>query len=163
MNLYMICGIGSSGKSTLANFLSKTLSSSKLLKVDDYMRIYNNLSISYYYWIQDIKKTTIENNEDNLIIDFSLDSIKSRRRVLDEIYNFEDINLICIFLNPEANIILKHYSQRNPNFILTDDKKIKIQKLVNHVQLPTENEFKDYNFKSIKIIVLDKEINFDIL
>lgn len=163
MNLYMICGVGSSGKSTLANFLSKTLPSNKLLKVDSYMKIYNNLLISYYYWIQDIKKTIVKNDKDNLIIDFSLDSTESRKRVLDEIDNFENINLICIFLNPDANVILKHYSQRDPNFIQTNDKKIKIQKLVNNVQLPTENEFKSYNFKSIKIIVLNEEINFDIL
>lgn len=155
MNLIMLCGQGSSGKSTLGKILEDILSNSKLISVDKLVKKYNkNKHFSIY--INEII-LNINKKYDNIILDFSHCEPKFRAEVLDAcIDSFKQIkiNFITISLRPGYEKIIKWHEKRCSR-ILNNEEKDNIINIYQNFIYPTMEEFDKYNFNTVTNITID--------
>ena len=159
MNLIMLCGQGSCGKSTFGLFLQKTVPNSCLIRMDDIVKQSKfNYNLHFPIYLNTIETTLLSSQFETVILDFSQDVIKCRSLILNSIKKnkilCKKINFIAISLRPGyKNIIL--WSQKRLNKNLTHKEKINIKKVYYDFEYPTIEEFTQYNFNSILIISLD--------
>ena len=125
----MLCGCGSSGKSTFGKYLVKTLSQAKLISMDEivkqnqynYHKHYQNFINLISYNIKLMKYQYI-------IIDFSNDSIYFRKKILNDLKNNSinlEFNFVTISMRPGINNIFLWDEQRTKKTLNENEKKMK--------------------------------------
>ena len=150
INLIMLCGQGSVGKSTYAknNFQkSYIVSMDAIVKKNDFN---SNFKEQYINLIQQ----KINAKEDTIVLDFSHDGILSRKSILSKLKLSNDIIFTTIALRPGVEQIIYNQEKRQKH-PLTDNEKERIIKIYNNFEYPTEEEFKDYGFYKINNFVVD--------
>lgn len=153
-SVYMICGLGNSGKSTYAKKLQEEFSNENVVicSVDEFRRNdFDKVTIeeAIQKMIEKVKKSFIE--YDIIIIDFSFTTIECRAKFLKD-FNFPfNINFNCIYLYPLQEKIIENGFKRNPKYIINEEKRKKINEWYNGQEIPKEEEF---NFEKINVKVI---------
>ena len=151
INLIMLCGQGSCGKSYYA---IHNYHKDEIVRMDDVVKECEDYTFDYdkhfHIYIKKIQEK-IDNNQKNIVLDFSQDSKKSRKHVLNQLkFNPNEIDFQAINFNVNlAQMILFHTKRTKQT--LDNEKILRMQKIKNGFQPATVNEFKNYNFNSIKI------------
>lgn len=152
-SVYMICGLGNSGKSTYAKKLQEEFSNEKVVicSVDEFRNRTNNISLDEgkALMIEKVKKSI--DDFDIIIIDFSFDTTKARKNFLDKVNLPYNIDFHCIFLQLTADKIIENGFKRNPKWFLDDEKKSKIIRSCDKYTTPKVEEF---NFEKVDIKVI---------
>lgn len=150
IDLIMLCGQGSVGKSTYAksNYPEQSIVSvDAIVGRDKYNSSYEKLYIDAIQQKLDAKEKTI-------VLDFSHDGIISRKTVLSQLNIPNNVNFTTISLRPGAEQIIYNQEKRQ-KYSLTKSEKKKIIKVYNNFTYPTEEEFKDYGFCKITNLVVN--------
>ena len=160
MTIIMLCGQGSSGKSTFASFLCSKLpkeqtalvAMDKILKPGEHLTesnvdYYLNL---YFHSIQ----VCLENGFKYIILDMSNDAVGFRQETFQSIdFNFQNVNLITISLRPGVENLLGWHDMRCGG--LTSAEKGRMITTYNQYSFPIKREFAEFNFKSVKVLVVN--------
>lgn len=155
LNIFMLCGQGSIGKSLFGKSLKQNLPQSIFLSFDSFVSKNNNFETNYKNYIFFIYKSINNKKIENIILDFSYCVFESRFltfKILSEKYkiNFNNINLYVINLRPGYQNIINFHSNKI-NKKLEINKKKEIKKVYYNFQFPVFKEFIYFNFKSILI------------
>ena len=156
-SVYMICGIGSAGKSTYAKKLKKEIQEKEPCKKVVICSVDEQRPKGAMVSIEEAKEKFVEktkkvfNDYDVIITDFSFDCAYSRKWFLDSV-NFDyNIDFHCIFLKIPIEQIIKNNYDRNPKYILTKEKEDRLNQLCAYNGIPVKEEFNFYK-TTIKII-----------
>lgn len=161
-SVYMICGLGSSGKSTYAKKLQKELLEKNpnkkiiICSVDEFRTCnYQDTPIeeAKALMINKVKKSFIDN--DVIIVDFSFDDTEVRKWFLTLVNFPYNINFNCIYLKCTSEEIIANNYRRNSCFILNENKRKQIETLCINQRAPTKKEF---NFKEVNIKVVGQKV-----
>ena len=153
-SVYMICGLGNSGKSTYAKKLQEEFSNENVVicSVDEFRRNdFDKVTIeeAIQKMIEKVKKSFVDNNV--IIIDFSFTTIECRTWFLKEFNLPFNIDFNCIYLYPSQEKIVENGFKRNSKYIINEEKRKKINEWYNGQEIPKEEEF---NFEKINIKVV---------
>lgn len=150
IELIMLCGQGSSGKSTYAK---QNFSKDCIVSMDAIVgqQKYNPIFKKQYI---DLIQGKLNNKEKIIVLDFAHDSINSRRDILSKLNIPENVNFTTISLRPSIRQIILNDEKRKHRR-LTQNEIENIEKIYNHFICPTEEEFKEYNFCQINNIVIN--------
>lgn len=162
MYFIMLCGQGSTGKSTFGKFLKSNLlnTSIEFIQMD---RIVGQGTFSkecikeYVYEIQ----CAIDGNV-SIIADFSQDSISCREHILNNIIFLDSkkIDLVTVSMRPDIDALLDRESKRK-NIILEKEDIDKISTIYNSFIFPTNKEFEKYHFNSITHFVIQNDEDYN--
>jgi tRNA uridine 5-carbamoylmethylation protein Kti12 len=160
MTIIMLCGQGSSGKSTFASFLRSQLPNEQtaLVAMDKILKPGEHLTESNldYYWnlyFHSIQ-VCLENGFKYIILDMSNDAVAFRQKTFQSInFNLQNINLITISLRPGVENLLSWHDIRCGE--LKSAEKGRIITAYNKYEFPIKQEFTEFNFKSVKVLVVN--------
>ena len=151
IELIMLCGQGSCGKSY---FAQHNYSKSNIVSMDDIVSQCKDIKYEknkhFSIYLKKIQEK-IDKEEKIIVLDFSQDTISSRKNILDFL-NFKnrEINFSAInFMLDEKDIINFHTKRVQRELSKKEKETIIMTKRC--FQPATANEFKMYNFNSIKI------------
>ena len=157
MHLVMICGQGSSGKSTFCKYLQSIDPNIIHISIDNIaLQDPYDENIHFPIYISQIQHYVDKNHEQDIVlIDFAHDSPLFRKSVLEKI-NFNNSNIIfyTISLRPGENTICKWQEKRIKKELTEEDKAL-IKNLYENFKYPTVEEFKGYPFKNVINISID--------
>lgn len=160
----MLCGQGSVGKSTYGIWLSNQLNNSILIRVDDIVFSSSlkkfDFTSHFHIYIKQINEA-IKNNKENIIIDFSHDSCELRKKICSKISLKQSINFITISLRPSIDFIILNDEKRKQRKLSLSEKE-RIKKIYEHFEFPSLEEFKNYNFQTVKNFIIDNSKLFSI-
>lgn len=163
MNLIMLCGQGSSGKSTFgAELIKKLNSTSKLIRmdnVDDTLPFSERMTV----YLSNIQ-AAYDNKVENIIMDLAHDSIEFRNTVLSSLNfdnKYDSINFFAVSLRPEFEKIVEWEIKRKGYDELPKNQYFLMEKYYNRFQYPTEQEFKKFNFDTIVTLVVNNADFFE--
>jgi GTPase SAR1 family protein len=160
MTIIMLCGQGSSGKSTFASFLCSQLpkeqtalvAMDKLLKPGECLNKSNSdyyLNL-YFHRIQEC----LENSFKYIILDMSNDAVAFLQKTFQSInFNFQNVNLITISLRPGVENLLGWHDMRCDG--VASAEKGRMITAYNNYEFPIKQEFAEFNFKSVKVLVVN--------
>lgn len=157
--LIMLCGQGSSGKSTFAKILESKFQHTAnvhISAVDDFVekgRYSDNPQKFYKNFLSDIQ---LHLNEqcDIIIADFSFDSRESRKHFLQQLELNEKIDFIAIRTSPPLENIKKWHAERRKKELSIEEEQ-NIERVYNGFEEFNANEFQSYNFNSIHLYSID--------
>lgn len=163
MTLIMLCGQGSSGKSTTAKYLQEILKPAKvrIISMDDIVgRCYIESKAREYNekFIYNIQQALNCNEYEYIIIDYALDHPDSRQWLLQQIFITFPLHFITISLRPGMQNIIS-WDQKRKKRALLEEEKITIQKLYNGFYAPQKEEFKNFAFLTINNYEIDNSID----
>ena len=158
--LILLCGQGSTGKSTLGlklcNKYNKNASSKWALIRMDLCCKGNTAIPDYDLFIKQIQEAYKNNEYTHIVCDFSNTSISNRKKLLSSLnFDFTTVNLIVIQLRPPVEKIIEWSQKRNSKIILSKNMQDKIKTWYYNYEFATKEEFKLFNFNDIKIILFD--------
>ena len=150
INLIMLCGQGSVGKSTYAR---RNFQESSIVGFD---KIIGQREFNWGYLepYLNLAQQKLDNQEEFIVLDFAYDTIECRKLILSQLKIPDGVNFTTISFRPGVKqiIINQEKRQKKP---LTKQEIEKIIELYNAFMIPTEEEFKCYNFNEIKNIIID--------
>jgi hypothetical protein len=157
----MLCGQGSSGKSTFGSYLHNNLNRIKVnfIQVD---RIVGTSELTsqhideYIYQLQDSIDKDI-----SLIADFSHDSANSRAAILNRLIlsNNKNIHFITVSIRPAFDTLIAQDVKRR-NITINKEYLKQMDKIYNHFEFPTNEEFNNYDFLSISHFIVTNENDY---
>lgn len=153
-NVFMLCGQGSSGKSTYAKFLSKQLKNCEIIAMDN-ISSQLNIEDRYFIYKSNIIKA-IQSDAENIILDLAHDTVKRRQEIYTLFSPPEEINLFVIYLRPSLFQIFENQTKRQKSELSFEQKSV-IERLYNAAQLPEESETKSYKFHNTSIFILNPQ------
>lgn len=150
IELIMLCGQGSSGKSTYAK---QNFPKDCIVSIDAIVgqRKYNPSFKKQYI---DLIQQKLDNQEKIIVLDFSHDNVESRKEILSKLNIPENVNFTTISLRPSTQQVILNDEKRKNRF-LTENEKTVIKKIYNCFTYPTKKEFEKYNFHQVNTIVIN--------
>lgn len=159
--ILLLCGMGSSGKSTLSSELIKYIPRAINISVDNIMHMYRDMNIDvsdtravpsavqdYKYLLH--KFTQCDNC--TFILDFSHDCMTFRKQVLDCLNNKGRTNMIAISVRPPFEEMINRIQKRYVITLSQEDINT-IKSTYDAYEYPQESEFSEFN--SYKHLIIE--------
>ena len=164
MTLIMICGQGSSGKSTTAKLLQNILSSkATVISMDPIVGVCFDVNKKQEYnaiFIKNIQATLCCNEYEYVIVEYSLDSMIARAQLLQSLDLNNSIHFITLALRPGPDTIIQ-WDRKRKNRALSDQEKMRIQTVYKNFEPPSVEEFSYYNFSSVNCYSINNSTNVE--
>ena len=145
VNLILICGQGSTGKSTLIN---------KIIKKDDLSVRLDNIP---YRNLQEFVRQTqegINKKITTIYADMAFDSKYIRQWFLSQLY-WDKLNLYIIQLRPPLEKVLEWHKMRIRDWEFTDEMRKQVITTYYNFEFVREDEFTQFNLNKVKIYLYD--------
>lgn len=145
VNLILICGQGSTGKSTLIN---------KIIKKDDLSVRLDNIP---YRNLQEFVRRTqegINQKITTIYADMAFDSKYIRQWFLSQLY-WDKLNLYIIQLRPPLEKVLEWHKARIRDWKFTEEMRKQIITTYYNFEFVREDEFTHFNLNKVKIYLYD--------
>lgn len=154
MDIYMTVGLGSFGKST---YCKKNFREEDIIAVDK-LTGKNQFTIEHLLQYRELIIKATKEKKEEIVLDFSHDEINERKNILSIIENKELYNLHILVFYPTFKTYLKFHSLRT-NRQITEKEKKKMQKLYDNFTIPSDEDFKQFGFKTINIYLITFDEN----
>lgn len=145
VNLILICGQGSTGKSTLIN---------KIIKKDDLSVRLDNIP---YRNLQEFVRQTqegINKKITTIYADMAFDSKYMRQWFLSQLH-WDKLNLYIIQLRPPLKKVLEWHKMRIRDWEFTDEMRKQVITTYYNFEFVREDEFTQFNLNKVKIYLYD--------
>lgn len=157
--LIMLCGQGSTGKSTFARTIKNQFQNDAKIHISSMDYFVKNNSYfddpeGFYKKFLSDAQYYLNENYDIVIVDFCFDTVNSRKKFLQQLNLNKKLNFIAIRACPPVEIIHEWHAKRRKQ-ALSHEEKETIQKVYNSFQELTTDEFEYYNFNSIQLYSID--------
>lgn len=151
----MLCGQGSSGKSTFGKYLKDNLQYKNIefIQVD---KIVGTDHLAPHHIEEYINQLQDAINKDiSCIADFSQDDIGCRKRILQNLNlsTNSNINFVTVSMRPDVNDLIS-WDVKRRNVDVNEEYFHRIHSVYDCFEFPQDKEFKNYNFSSIKHFVI---------
>lgn len=152
MKIYMLCGQSGSGKSTFGMKLQEELPNCAFIRIDDIPLELEPIE-RYYRYINKFVESIKSKQYDTIILDHHHSLRIMREEILDKIpIDCGEIELIVISLRPGTNNIISWRKTSSEPIINA------VKHLYESYEMPTDEEFNKYGFKSVSNIVINNSI-----
>ena len=149
INLIMLCGYGSVGKSTYAR---RNFPESSIVSFD---KIVGQRKFNWGYLEPYIKlaQQKLDKQEEFVVLDFAYDTVECRKLILSQLKIPNNVNFTTISLRPSIEQIISNEEKRRKRKI-TQEEIDNIIFIYGCFVFPTKEEFVNYGFNSINNIVI---------
>lgn len=151
----MLCGQGSSGKSTFGKYLKDNLQYKNIefIQVD---KIVGTDYLAPHHIEEYINQLqNVINKDISCIADFSQDNIRCRKHILQNLNlsTNSNINFVTVSMRPQVNDLIS-WDVKRRNVDVNEEYLHRIHSVYDCFEFPRDKEFKNYNFSSIKHFVI---------
>ena len=158
----MLCGQGSSGKSTFGKYLKNNLPDENIefIQVD---KIVGTEHLEPYHLKEYINQLQNAIDKDiSCIADFSQDTIGCRKNILKDLNlsTNPNIDFVTVSMRPQIDDLISWDIKRR-NIDVNEDYAHRIHRIYNCFEFPQDKEFEKYNFNSIKHFIIKDKNDYD--
>ena len=156
----MLCGQGSSGKSTFGKYLKNKLPDIEFIQVDKIAGLERLKPDHIKEYINQLQNAI--DKDISCIADFSQDNTGCREKILKDLNlsTNQNIDFITVSMRPQVDDLIS-WDVKRRNIDVNEDYLHRIRSVYNCFEFPRDEEFENYNFNSIKHFIIKEKNDYD--